>query len=584
MPRIRLPTLASLLLALLCALIPASRYLPARAAPVSDVPACQFLSAPGALPAFCDAFDAPAGTGNRSGDLDGSVWGVSRAHSEGNISQSNPDNWVPAVLQTCAMTQTVTPDADVQICNGQMREAVNDGGAQTILAAYPKQPFDISGLGRAGTAPFTGTAVFDVSNNTQGIHGAWPEWWYTDQPVPAPHDPSLSGFDSTPRNGLGVSFANSINGPGNVCPGKAYPPVNQVAVDRITVTTAYSATQIGFSRTGCVTRATGPDQMNHFEVHVSTSAVDVYGTDAGTTAPLRHIAHAAIMLPFTRGLTWLEDVHYNGNKECPTTCQRNNTFSWDNFGFDGPVLDKDLTFDVLEPLTPHTGGSVDLGWSIGTSAKVLTTTAVFGVENATGAAILLNRIDQCNATPALTYSLNGNPPHAVPWPYPNTDTCNWRTLAIPVSLSEVLSGPNTISLKSSASALVANVDLLLIGAGGGGPTATPTDTATAPATDTALPTDTATPADTSTATATQTTIPTDTATPTSTASETATNTPVDTDTATPTDTPTGSATATMTSTATPVHLPSGHYSIETILRDSRGSIVLDSGPLPYDVL
>ena len=40
---------------------------------------CTFLGAPGAVPAFCDTFDQPAGTGNRSGDLNGAVWGVSTA-------------------------------------------------------------------------------------------------------------------------------------------------------------------------------------------------------------------------------------------------------------------------------------------------------------------------------------------------------------------------------------------------------------------------------------------------------------------------------------------------------------------------
>lgn len=615
MPRRTLLPSALLALALLCCLWPASRYVPARAHTADTLPSCQFLSAPGAVPAFCDDFSAPAGTGNRSGDLS-SVWGVSRISSSLNLSQSQRDHWFPAVLQTCTMTQTVTPDSDLQICNGGLREAVDDAGGQTVLAMYPKQPFDIAGR--------TGTAMFDVSDNTQGIHGAWPEWWYSDQPVPAPHDPSLSTVDTTPRNGLGVSFANYLNGPGNVCPGKPYPPDHQVAVDRITVTTAYSSTQVGFARTGCVTRSSGPDQLNHFEVQVSTTAVDVYGTDAGTTAPLRHIAHAAISLAFTRGLTWIEDVHYHASK---FGTQQTNTSAWDNVGFDGPVLARDLTFDVLEPLTPHADGSVDLGWSIASGATVLTTTAVSGIESATGAAILLNRADQCNTTPTLTYSLNGNPYHSVPWPYPNTDSCNWRTLAIPVSLSEVLPGPNAIALKSSANTLVANVDLLLIGAGGGGPTATPTNTATPTSTDTPVPTDTptatatdtptgtntatdtptATPSDTSTATSTQTPTTTDTATATATASETpantatATNTPVDTDTATatqtPTDSPTSTATdtdtpvptatatdtATPTSTPTPVHLPAGHYSIETIIRDGHGSIVLDSGPLPYDV-
>ena len=32
----------------------------------------------GSTPAFCDTFDTAAGIGNRSGQLNGTVWGVSR--------------------------------------------------------------------------------------------------------------------------------------------------------------------------------------------------------------------------------------------------------------------------------------------------------------------------------------------------------------------------------------------------------------------------------------------------------------------------------------------------------------------------
>ena len=42
-------------------------------------PGCQLLSAPaGTTPAFCDTFDKPEGIGDRSGALNGTVWGVSR--------------------------------------------------------------------------------------------------------------------------------------------------------------------------------------------------------------------------------------------------------------------------------------------------------------------------------------------------------------------------------------------------------------------------------------------------------------------------------------------------------------------------
>ena len=70
-------------------------------------------------------------------------------------------------IQTCNGTKTVTPPNDVVICNGQLREASNDNpsggfeaGGVTMLAMYPKQPFDFAGR--------TGTVSFDISNDSHG--------------------------------------------------------------------------------------------------------------------------------------------------------------------------------------------------------------------------------------------------------------------------------------------------------------------------------------------------------------------------------------------------------------------------------
>ena len=87
---------------------------------------------------------------------------------------------------------------------------------------------------------------------------------------------------------------------------------------------------------------------------MSQNQIDVYATDAGTTAPLHHIAVIQnANLTLTRGLIWIEHVQYNAGK---FNSQRTHTFAWDNVGFDGPVLNRDLTFDVLDALTP---GAVD---------------------------------------------------------------------------------------------------------------------------------------------------------------------------------------------------------------------------------
>jgi hypothetical protein len=58
-------------------------------------------------------------------------------------------------------------------------------------------------------------------------------------------------------------------------------------------------------------------------------------------------------LSLTRGLVWMEDVHYNGDKDGPD--QGTHTFTWDNFGFDGPTLPRDLAFDVADRMVPVGG-------------------------------------------------------------------------------------------------------------------------------------------------------------------------------------------------------------------------------------
>jgi hypothetical protein len=150
--------------------------------PASAQTSCALQLATSPL-AFCDTFDAPAGIGNRSGDLNGRIWGVSRILGDTNFGQGTANAAPPTSLVGCDGTATVLPPHDVIVCNGQLREATNDNasgefeaGTVTVLAMYPKQPFDFAGR--------TGTIGFDVSNDTHGTHAAWPELWVTDKPVP----------------------------------------------------------------------------------------------------------------------------------------------------------------------------------------------------------------------------------------------------------------------------------------------------------------------------------------------------------------------------------------------------------------
>jgi len=455
-----------------------------RAAPSASLSSgCAFFSAPGTPAAFCETFDQPAGIGNRSGDLNGTLWGVSRLLGAVNSGQGQFYDVIPTIMQKCGQNVQAQPPNDVAICNGQLVESQSDQGGVTSISMYPKQPFDIAGR--------TGTIAFDVSDDSHGNHRVWPELWYTDQPVPTPFV-HFSSLQSTPRNGFGIRFAGSCP-PGDLacrfnlgCPNflvndrvvtvdSAVVVNNYVSNDSFTDSSPVPAT-ISVQHLGCVKASSGPGDMNHFELRVSQNEIDVYGADAGSTTLRQIAAITNAPLTLTRGLVWLEDVHYNGNKDGPD--QGTHTFTWDNVAFDGPVLPRDLAFDVLEALTPvgpNYPGVLNLGWPVGiTDADALTLT-VPGVSNIAQAAGAILTFNYSTTNPiTISYRVNNGAWHDQAWPFGPCYTqngavsCGEKTIAVPVSLSEVQPGANTIQFKGSDFTAVANVDLVLLGAAGGG--------------------------------------------------------------------------------------------------------------------
>src|SRR5437868_14631629 len=109
-----------------------------------------------------------------------------------------------------------------------------------------------------------------------------------------------------------------------------------------------------FHMMGCVKKSPGPTgPMNHIEIDISPTHVDVFASDPGSDE-MKQIANTDVALPLTRGLVWMEEAHYNADKEPGT--QGNHTFAWDNFGFDGPILPRDLGFDVLDATRDGSSG------------------------------------------------------------------------------------------------------------------------------------------------------------------------------------------------------------------------------------
>jgi hypothetical protein len=428
---------------------------------------CQLRLASSAL-VFCDTFDAPAGNGGRSGDLEPELWGVSR------LGNANPSqNFVNTIAATtvvgCGSDSTlVLPPNDVRICNGRLTESVNDAGGDANLATYPKQPFDFAGR--------TGTVAFDVTADSDGSHGAWPEFWITEKPVPANRAEISFQVPPIGSNAIGVAFDGGCGAGGNT-----------TGVGGIFLSQDYVFSEPAFTKPNCITEPTGypgTRAMNHIEVRISTTRMEVWGTDPGGTTLKQLAVVPNLNLNFTKGLVWLSDTHYNAKKaaepcECGTQVQH--TFQWDNLGFDGPKTYRDLSFDVHDAHAAHdpvcdTNGngvtscwpSENEGYGVGAGPVTLSTDPVFSRQTPTGAIVTFNSYSFDPVLPSV--SVNGNAPIANPWPYKDSPGFQGgntgfalRSYWMSVPLDQVHDGVNTLTFTSTGSnAFVTNINLILV--------------------------------------------------------------------------------------------------------------------------
>ena len=467
-----------------------------------------------------------------------------------NPSQGLTDNWAgvsfaaeddtpkPAKNRCKTLATNTIADNDISVaCPGApgLVETTNDGsgdggtgGTLSILAMYPRQPFDIAGR--------TGTAVFSATDDTEGSHGAWPTWVYTSQPVPAPYGflpPQVcatltancsQGADNA-KYSIGVDFDGTCLGPcGPHYPSQlsgSHPNPNCtltkdacsgecVTVGDMWVTVNYVPQVLNMRQDGCVLPSRLRTGMDHFKIQINTTGIYVYGSSYATGSAAGDAGHAWLLadaewntpapgpglyanpaLPLTRGLTWMEDVHYNADKFSPFPGgdgggydQALNSFEWDNFGFDGPVLPRDAAYDVPDNTTPGPTqtsgyGSTDTGYPTKNLGYIVpewpgTKTFTFhGVTtaNATGGLVTFTW-DPWDQSPAMQVSVNGHQPIEISDPGVSRASDPFRTEAISIPLSDVVNGTNTLTFsdpKLTADGYgetIANIDLIVQGAGG----------------------------------------------------------------------------------------------------------------------
>lgn len=405
--------------------------------PSTGGPGCGLTEA-----AFCETFDhAYPDSVSRTGDLDETVWGVSRAHNQGNVDAAY--QWYnPAVASIPGCQLGVAPN-DVRVCAGRLIEGVNDGGndSKTVLAMYPKQPFNWAGR--------TGTIVFDASLNSHGNHSAWPELWVTDKPVPAP---GVDG-NSTPFNGFGINFDGQAGNPR--LPGR-------MILVKDGVRTEYDGTPNWGGFPDIAGSNADSPALNHVRITVSRDEVKAYVTQPGGTEEFLVTTWSNLDLQLEQGLVWMNDGHYNGCKDGDTQCIH--AFAWDNFGFDGPKTYRDLSFDALDRMQPRGDGGVNLGWDAMDRPVVEVKGVHTGDKQATAAYALFNSYS-IGSQQYAQVSLNGGPMISTPWPAVQ-GAYTIYTLAVPIPLEQIYTDGrvNTLTFYANDHVNVANVNIVLVNA------------------------------------------------------------------------------------------------------------------------
>ncbi|HEY2404433.1 MAG TPA: hypothetical protein VGI10_00415, partial [Polyangiaceae bacterium] len=252
-------------------------------------------------------------------------------------------------------------------------------------------------------------------------------------------------------------------------------------VTRIVLTTDYVIQDLYDPFSGpqanarCVKTAQG--SMNVFQIRLSTSHVEVWGSDAGTT-DLRQLAEADFNLSWSRGYVNLSHVHYNAEKTGPgvTTFQ---SYQWAKVAFDGPVLPTPRAYEIADPLSlVHTsiadayhiayqvtdGSTFDID-----DGPTLPRTLIFSSVDPSGGVSARVNFDTSYvaAGDVLQVRLNGNDWHSLTVPMINT-TWERQGFSIPVPVADLVAGDNTIEFQTTSnpgfsvpanSMDVANIDL-----------------------------------------------------------------------------------------------------------------------------
>jgi hypothetical protein len=342
-------------LALLFAISLAGAVVVSRVA-VSGAPGCDVAS-----PAFCDTFDSPASVRGRGGDLNPTRWSTARlapSDMSGNVANPTRSAPLPACKASFPQSSAFPPD-DTLICDASGNRsarlmtavAIQNYGQNSYMI---RQPFDFQGR--------TGRIVFDVDAASESVLDTWIAVDITQDPAPATTFRELENYEPgpLPRNGLMLKWTE-------VCGSNS----QRITLGPVLVYNNYTGSTItptfNASGTGCARTQKG--SLNHFEIRLSQTQIELYGsdfsTDNGNTFPnFRRLYAANISLPFSRGY-----VHFKARNHASVKYGygEGDVFFWDNIGFDGPVVSAGRGYEIPNnnTSTNHDGAAMrNLGYQL----------------------------------------------------------------------------------------------------------------------------------------------------------------------------------------------------------------------------
>lgn len=316
---------------------------PARDYPSGD-PGCGLDAA-----AFCDTFDEVAAQGlpeGRSGDLDPRRYAGERAE----VTNYSQEAWaVPyAATRPCraGLGDTVGPQEDLLVCDGT--EQIQSRHAMIVTAEQNygqsgvriRQPFDFFER--------TGHIVFDLDGEPGGGLLGWNAISITEDPSPNPSFAILQNAENgpIPRRGVAIHF-------GSNCRSEGFISVSQVHIFDEWVD-HYVDTE-DYGNPPCAAAADG--HLNHFEVRISRTHLEVLGTDYSENGvdfgELKQLFDQNIELGFDRGYVHLTTHNHATLKYSDNTIDAW-VSRWDNVGFDGPVVNDRREVSIANSLTPVT--------------------------------------------------------------------------------------------------------------------------------------------------------------------------------------------------------------------------------------